>query len=337
MLDLDCRLRSGPLHVGSVWTPDWTERVAWRALRRKRALALSSVAVAATACAVALFAWPQVRPASRAPAPAARAVRFTDGSIGAPRGPNAELQVEEQSAHRVRVRLRGGARFEIAKNAARRFEVRAGEVLVRVLGTVFTVDEESSRARVEVERGRVQVIWRGGEALLVAGEVGTFPPIEEAWLPDVERAEAAPATAIEPATATAPRRARPAARAEDEAADLMLAADVARLSADPAAAVAPLRRLIARYPRDKRAPVAAFTLGRVLLDDLGRASEAAAAFERARQLWPEGPLAGDALARAVEAHRRAARPERARPLAGEYLRRFPEGRHAPAMRKALAP
>ena len=113
----------------------------------------------------------------------------------------------------------------------------------------------------------------------------------------------------------------------------MLAADVARLSSHPAEAVAPLRKLCDVYPSDKRAPVAAFTLGRVLLDDLGRAPEAAAVFEKARVLWPSGPLAEDALAREVEAWKRAGNGERTRALADQYVRQYPNGRHAPALRK----
>jgi transmembrane sensor len=90
-----------------------------------------------------------------------------------------------------------------------------------------------------------------------------------------------------------------------------------------------------RHASDRRAPVAAFTLGRVLLDQLGRAAEAAAAFQSARRLWPGGPLAEDALAREADAWDRAGRPERARALATEYLRAYPQGRHAAAMRKRL--
>jgi transmembrane sensor len=115
----------------------------------------------------------------------------------------------------------------------------------------------------------------------------------------------------------------------------MLAAAVARLSAHPGEAVAPLRKLCDAYPNDKRAPVAAFTLGRVLLDDLGRASEAAAVFEKARVLWPSGPLAEDALAREVEAWKRAGNTERVRTLAEQYLRQYPGGRHAATLRKIV--
>jgi transmembrane sensor len=364
MLDLDRRLRSGPLQVGSVWTPDRSERMAWRALRRRRAIALS-VAVACTgACIAGIYLLPPSQPNARPSPPSARAaqpervtprsVRFADGSIAELRGATADVQVEQQSSRRVLVRLTGGARFDVTPNRARSFEVRSGEVLVRVLGTSFSVDRHDARTRVGVERGRVQVSWASGSAILSAGEIGTFPPEQSAptVAAVVTDAGVEPAAGAATEAARAPRSWRDWARkgdyrrayrelharpgsVDDEAADLMLAADVARLSAHPQAAVAPLRTLCERYPNDKRAPVAAFTLGRVLLDDLGRAAEAAEAFEAAATAWPSGPLAHDALARAVEAWQRADRHERARPLAERYLRRFPAGRHAAAMREAL--
>jgi len=117
----------------------------------------------------------------------------------------------------------------------------------------------------------------------------------------------------------------------------MLAADVARLTAHPEQAVRPLRSVCERHASDRRAPVAAFTLGRVLLDELGRAGEAAAAFQKARMLWPEGPLAEDALAREADAWERAGRHDRARATASDYVRRYPDGRHVAGMRKLVAP
>jgi len=361
MLDLDRRLREGPLEVSSVWTPDRGAHIARRALRHRRVIALSVAVVCVTGVAATLFVLLPARPLRPAPVtvPAQVAVphsvRFADGSSVELRGPAADLQVEQQSSSRVLVRLTGAARFQVTPNRTRSFEVRSGDVLVRVLGTAFSVDRDQARTRVGVERGRVQVSWPGGSAVLNTGEIGTFPP-EDSTPPAVVADAGAPPSASaslearperasrswrewarrgEYGRAYAELRAQPAAVA-DQAADLMLAADVARLSAHPEAAVVPLRELCARFPKDKRAPVAAFTLGRVLLDDLGRAAEAAQAFEFAGTSWPSGPLAQDSLARAVEAWQRAGRDERARPLAERYLRRFPRGRHAAAMRDALA-
>lgn len=109
----------------------------------------------------------------------------------------------------------------------------------------------------------------------------------------------------------------------DETAELLLAADVARLSGHAEAAVSPLEQVVKKHHEDARAPLAAFTLGRVLLDDLGRPREAAAAFETARSLSPESRLAEDALARQVEAASRA-QDSRVRELAEQFLQRYPE-------------
>lgn len=117
----------------------------------------------------------------------------------------------------------------------------------------------------------------------------------------------------------------------DEAAELLLAADVARLSGHAEAAVPPLEQVVKRHAGDARAPLAAFTLGRVLLDDLGQPREAATAFETARTMSPDSRLAEDALARQVEAASRA-QDASARALAEQFLERYPQSPRARSVR-----
>jgi transmembrane sensor len=113
----------------------------------------------------------------------------------------------------------------------------------------------------------------------------------------------------------------------DEPEDLLKAADVARLSGHPSQALAPLRRITTRFQSDSRAALAAFTLGRVLLEDLRVPAEAADAFALSRSLAPNGALAGDALAREVEAWSRARKLDNAKQKATQYLERYPSGPH----------
>lgn len=113
----------------------------------------------------------------------------------------------------------------------------------------------------------------------------------------------------------------------------MLASDVARLSGHASDAVDPLRRVMRDHASDPRAPLGAFTLGRVLLDELGRPAEAATAFARARSLAPGGPLEEDALAREVEAWSRAGDTNKAREAADLYLATFPSGRRLHSVRR----
>lgn len=122
----------------------------------------------------------------------------------------------------------------------------------------------------------------------------------------------------------------------DDPVDLLLAADVARLSHHASASVSPLRALLATHERDPRAPAAAFTLGWVLMNDVGRPRDAAAAFTHAEQLAPHGNLAEDAAARAVEAWYQAGDLPRAHDEMTRYERRYPHGRHEAALRRLLA-
>lgn len=97
--------------------------------------------------------------------------------------------------------------------------------------------------------------------------------------------------------------------------------------------LAPLRTIVSRHPHDPRAPLAAFTLGWILLDELGRPTEAAEAFARACTLSPQGPLAEDALAREVEAWSRASDVARALERAETYLAKYPHGTRARSVRR----
>src|SRR5262249_31948469 len=117
--------------------------------------------------------------------------------------------------------------------------------------------------------------------------------------------------------------------------ELLALADVARLSGHPADAVAPLGRVIAENPKDTRAPLAAFTLGRLELDTLGHPAPAAEAFARAIALGLPVNLVEDAYARLVEARAKAGDTAGAQAAADEYDRAFPGGSRSTTMRRWL--
>jgi transmembrane sensor len=232
----------------------------------------------------------------------------------------------------------GGARFSVRHDPDRAFVVRAGDVTIEDLGTMFTVRYLSAdRLKIAVEDGHVRVRARGTDTEVPAGaslEVPVAPAIGDprgeprpttvaaaAWRPLAERGQYEEAR-------RALRKAGPSA-VRDDTADLLLAADAARLSGHPEEAVPYLERVLRGHARDPRADLAAFTLGRVLLDELGRPSEAVEAFARVRSSG--GPLAEDALAREVEALSRAGDVTRSREQALLYRRLYPNGRRAKAV------
>ena len=182
----------------------------------------------------------------------------------------------------------GGARFSVPHDTRRPFVVAAGDVTIEDLGTTFTVRYlAADRLNIAVEEGRVRVRASGSDTEVPAGATLEVPvsPLAEAaprkqqrpagtvassWRPLAERGQYEEAQ-------KALRKAGPSA-VRDDTADLLLAADAARLSGHPAEAVPYLERVLRGHTRDPRAGLAAFTLGRVLLDELGRPSEAVEAF-----------------------------------------------------------
>jgi tetratricopeptide (TPR) repeat protein len=163
----------------------------------------------------------------------------------------------------------------------------------------------------------------------VAAQVPAIDALETVAPRATAEEEPAPAPVSSIAPAVAVRRALSAAPARDAAAPtpeaLFALADRARASGRPQAAVARLREIVDRFPRDPHAPMAAFTEGRLCLESLGRPRQAAAAFERARALANGGPLAEDALARQVEALHAAGDAAAAHEQALRYRELYPHG------------
>jgi transmembrane sensor len=176
--------------------------------------------------------------------------------------------------------------------------------------------------------------WQDEVARPVAVAVADTPP-------EPRTSEDIPVTPASGASGTSGTRtaveAPPAVDHQEASASTLLAdADRARLAGRFEEGASLLRRLVRDYPADQRAPLAAFSLGRLLLGELGRPAEAARAFARARSLAPEGPLAEDALAREAEAWERAKHLDRARARAAEYLRVYPSGRRAADVNEVMA-
>jgi ferric-dicitrate binding protein FerR (iron transport regulator) len=115
-----------------------------------------------------------------APAPATPPLMYLeDGSTVQLRDPSSRVHSEASSETQLRMRLSGGARFDVLPDHERSFVVANAQVLVRSLGSTFSVDPQGTRTLVAVERGRAQVMWRSGATILNAGEAATFPPEDE--------------------------------------------------------------------------------------------------------------------------------------------------------------
>ena len=269
-----------------------------------------------------------------------------DGSLITPAEGIDQIKVKEDTAARVVVeQLRGSARFDVAPVPTRAFRVEAGLASIEVVGTAFTVDRRPDGVEVSVEHGRVRVEAAGAQVELGPGERRMFaaaPPSPTAhWQghPEASSGVASPLAHDWRALAEAGRfeeadaLLRAGASVADDPEALLLAADAVRLAGHPDAALPYLQKVVDDHVSDPRAALAAFTLGRVFLNDLGQPRAAAEMFARARELSPSGSLAPDALAREVEAWHRAGEPGLAHARAEEYVRLYRGGQREAAVRE----
>lgn len=299
-----------------------------RARSRWRLLTL----VAATLSLVSLvIAFVVLRPG---PEPTAR-LELADGSF-AVLEPSARVVPELVSDTRVELRqLEGNASYDVTPKPTRLFVVHVDDARVEVLGTAFRVEKEAASIRVIVSRGRVRVTRGARVVELAAGEQVTLAPetqptAEAAALPAPEPVPNEPA-ATSAATASAASPSEPPAPSQvassEHASELFRRADVARAAGNHAEAVRLLRELVQSHPRDGRATLANFTIGRIE-SQRGNAAAAAAAFEACG-----AAMSGEALAEAALARAAAGQTSQAKALAAQYRKLFPEGPRNAQMEK----
>ncbi len=337
------------------WARERQEAVRVAIHRRRRRFALSTVglssAAVAVAVAIALFWFAQGQRddaertlAASSDSPSSASLALRDGTRAVTLSATSEVRLVRETSEVATFALdRGKAWFEVTPSRTRRVEVRVHDVHVEVLGTEFVVEVRGEEVHVWVHRGTVSVHRGTSDVLLETGDHEAFPktapvvekapaevpPREEATKPEAEKR-----TVRKPAPPerepSAPKAILPMPEEGPEPPtvdELWKRADGARKHGDYGAAIAALRTLVSDHPGDGRAALAAFSLGRVLLDSGGSAQTAARAFAKARKLSPEGPLVEDALLREVEAWLLAGDIRRVRSRTRTYLRQFPNGRY----------
>lgn len=326
------------MRVNRVWAKVST---AQRSRHTRRWVALGASLAAMVA---AVVTWWLVRPA-----PPRAGTEWTASSALVVTLPDATMELTPASTARLesigegvtRLRLHSGrALFDVVHREHRRFEVLAGERVVRVVGTRFVVTRAQSDVSVEVERGVVEVDTPAGVVRLQAGErwpsitAEVTPPVHaEAPVDELPPAEAvtpsqpkkkhvvAPVRSVKPT----PQPAEPIAEpAPPTAAEVFARAIDARRAGNAAEAVAAFERFLGAFPADPRAPLANFEIGRLKMDRLNDPAGAAVALKRALSS-PAVEFREEATSRLVRALHAVGRLEECRQVKAEYLARWPAG------------
>jgi transmembrane sensor len=109
-----------------------------------------------------------------------RAFRLSDGSLVA-LGAGSQLAIGFSKSIRSLTLLRGQARFDVAHDSTRPFEVRAGQGVVTAHGTVFDVRLTKQGARVSLLRGAIDIERIEGENR--SGDIRKLAPGEALTVP----------------------------------------------------------------------------------------------------------------------------------------------------------
>jgi hypothetical protein len=244
----------------------------------------------------------------------------------------------------VRIDLeRGSLEVEATHVDGRTFIVGAGAYEVRVVGTHFSVRRDAGQeVSVRVDRGVVEVaaVAAGGETRrLAAGERWSAPDGPTARVMPSEPAASSASVAAFAPSAPAPA-ALPtgpaivnttAARHDESARDLFDEAQRARAEGRSSDAARAFDRLRRGFPKDARAALSAFELGRLRLDVLGDPQGAEEALRDAMALGPSSPFREDAEARRVEALGRMGDVGACAAARTAYLARWPNGTYRRAV------
>jgi TolA-binding protein len=281
--------------------------------------------------------------------------------------PQAAARLVRADSEQVALTLeRGQLEISVMADASRTWQVLAGPFAVEGTGTIFTVEwqPQARTLTVAVREGEVRV--RGGTlppagdiiganrrlvvedvvvrtAVSVPTEIVAVEPQrevkEQTRRPRTEPVWQRLAAAGEHASALAAveRLGLAAVLEHADAEDLDRLAHSARLAGAGARAREVLQALRRRFPRDTRAQMAAFLLGRVTLEQEHDPGAAAQWFAVYVQEQPSGPLVEEARGRILEIRRSQDDPAAVQAAARAYLEHHPDGRRAMLARGLLDP
>ncbi len=252
--------------------------------------------------------------------------------------------VEEELSETVYSLFSGSVRFETGLKDSHKLAVHVGDLVIEDIGTVFTVEIlPRHKVHVEVFEGMVMATWPDGNTEIKAGAAGTFPYRETAVFDRIQNQQHSELNAHRSTdddwriAARQGRNGRALTLIDRNPSsvlthmdDLLLAADVMRITGHPSRAAVYLKKAISNFNNDNRRAAAAFALGKVYLNELGQPLEAAKAFRVASE--NDSPLAEEAEAREAEALFRAGKSEKANAAARRYLDKYPNGARANSVR-----
>jgi TolA-binding protein len=250
----------------------------------------------------------------------------------------------DPNERRLDVRLENGSVTVSGPTSDAPISLRAGQWLIERPNEVFIRSADDSEAYAADDAGNPALDApdagpNGREAPPQVVDVPAAPPDRSARhaasKADHRWRRALANGQFETIIADAERRGVEVTLANGSAEDLTALADAARYTRRPALARKALFALRQRFPGAAEAHLAAFSLGR-LAESEGDRRNAQSWLETYLAEAPEGTYAAEALGRKMEIVRQGEGNAAARPVAEDYIRRFPDSPYSEAARSILA-
>lgn len=259
-------------------------------------------------------------------------------------------------ARSLAVRLmHGSVVCDLVSRRDRKFSVFAADVQVQVTGTRFTVsyNPKFERVDVAVQRGSVSVTTASGSEpgrRLAAGERwsvnrGSSNPVDAQAIALTTASASPPAPdsssqanpAVDevqaPGSGGHGEAAVPVVQDFPSARSLLDQGNAARRTGDARGAANAYQTLLTKFPRDPRAGLAAFELGRLRMGPLADIPGAVRAFQSAIALSPGSAIKEDSMAHLVEAYAASGQTAQCVSARVAYLDGYPNGVHAGRVRR----
>jgi ferric-dicitrate binding protein FerR (iron transport regulator) len=313
--------------------------------KRSRLLLKAAGVVAGVAAALLAVFWffrPDMNPAIPTPSKSAPELALTTGSVsefwhGAARlflKEGGRAAVVEESVSSLAIRVNNGLLAVIVdpdRKETTKVRVMAGNVQVKVTGTVFAVERHRDQVRVDVLRGSVECRTDGETAepiMVTAGQSLSTATGEQVQLDRERIEEIREYLDLHETSPTAPsdtsiRHPRAPVKKPSKA-SLLTEARRCRIQKEWRCAERHYKQLQHYYPNSVEAVTSLISLAQLRLNKLGMPQKALVHFRAYLKAMPSGPLAEEAVFGIALAYKKLGRREQERKALQTFVEKYPK-------------
>ena len=245
-----------------------------------------------------------------------------------------DASVIKESSSELAIRVESGlvaVRFDSNRRESSILRVEAGDVQVKVTGTIFAVERHLDAVRVDVLRGSVECLYGAHSAESIEITVGQSWRTANQKLTQLDHERALrieallklPTDSKTSYTSSAKHQATPVKKMPSKV-SLLAEARRCRIQKDWKCAEHSYTQLQGYYPKSAEAITSLISLAQLRLNKLGKPQKALAQFRFYLKAKPSGPLAEEAVYGMSLAYKTLGRRDDERKVLQKFVREYPK-------------